>query len=59
MSEMDIREQVIRECIAHLQGRPGRNAIRSLKGMLVAEVERQKPNKPAADHPWRKTENAT
>ena len=55
---MTDREAVIRECIAHLQGRPGRNAIRSLKGMLVAEIEQQKQTKPALDHPWRKTEHA-
>ena len=53
---MTEREAVIRECIEYLKGRPGRNAIRSLKGMLVGELEKQKPTKPAADHPWRKTE---
>lgn len=51
------REAVIRECIEHLKGRPGRNAIRSLKGMLVAEIERAKQLKPAKDHPWRKEIN--
>ena len=39
------REVVIRECIEHLKGRPGRNAIRSLKALLVAEIEQQKIKK--------------
>lgn len=40
------RATVIQECIDHLRGQPGRNAIRALK-RLLAETGQQTP---AADH---------
>jgi len=52
---MSEREEVIRECIEYLKGRPGRNAISSLKALLNSELEKQIQSKPAEDHPWRQT----
>jgi hypothetical protein len=49
------REETIRECIEYLKGRPGRNAIRSLKALLTLEPEKAPQTKPSKDHPWRQS----
>lgn len=41
---MTEREAVIRECIEHLRGQPGRNAIRALKRLLAESCPSHDPD---------------